>query len=190
MKIALFGGAFDPPHAGHQQVTAALLLHQLFDEVWYVPVGEHAFPGFKPKEMVSAEHRLAMLKLICDQPAIRVEEYELTKSGPSYTYDTLQYLTAQYPEHEFGWIIGSDNLAGFHKWLDVHALLLNHHFYVYPRAGYPMEPLFPQMTALTQLPSIEVSSTEVRAALSTGSSIQDLVDPRVAQYIETHHLYR
>ena len=60
MKIALFGGGFDPPHLGHQFITQTLLERQIVEEVWYVPVKQHPFG----KQVSADQHRVAMLKLI------------------------------------------------------------------------------------------------------------------------------
>ena len=72
MKVALFGGAFDPPHIGHQRVAEEIIKREVADEVRFVPVKNHAFD----KKMSSAEHRLAMCTLITNGQ-IGVETYEL-----------------------------------------------------------------------------------------------------------------
>jgi nicotinate-nucleotide adenylyltransferase len=185
MHIVLFGGAFDPPHLGHQNITRALLEQKLADEVWYVPVGEHHFG----KKMASAEDRVAMLQLVLDDPRVKIERYEIDTAGISYTHKTLEALSAQYPEHHFSWIIGSDNLPSFHKWGDYQALLKEFPFYVYPRKDFPMQPLYEGMTPLQQVPEVAISSTDVRAALRAAHPITNLVDPQVAEYIKQKGLY-
>jgi len=187
MQIALFGGAFDPPHIGHQFITKTLLEKKLVDEVWYVPVKQHPFG----KNMLPDEVRLEMLQFIIPQnePRIRIETYELEKPGISYTYETFQFLEKKYPDTYFSWVIGSDNLGSFDKWLDVHPQLLEYPFLVYPRQGFTMGPLYPNMTPLMEVEEVAVSSTQVREQAARGESITDLVDPEVAQYINNHHLY-
>ena len=93
MNIVLFGGAFDPPHLGHQHITQSLLDQKIADEVWYVPTKEHPFS----KPMTPAKHRLAMLELIVTDPRIKIEEYELDKEGISYSRDTLDFLSQSHP---------------------------------------------------------------------------------------------
>ncbi len=190
MKIVLFGGAFDPPHIGHQQITTALLEQGIADEVWYVPAKEHPFS----KSMSPAEHRLAMLQLITDNPRVKIETYELEKKGVSYSRDTLDHLSQQYPEHSFSWIIGSDNLPDFHKWEDSQGrgyqnLLANYQFYVYPRKNFPFEPLYDNMVPLQDMAEIEASSTEARQQVRTSQPIDHLVDKAVADYMQEHSLY-
>lgn len=184
-RIALFGGGFDPPHLGHQQITRELLEKNLVDEVWYVPVKQHPFG----KKVSANHHRIAMLENILI-PHTRIELHEIEKEGTSYTYLTLKELTTRYPDKKFFWVIGSDNLPGFHKWGSYEKIISeNYPFYVYPRPGLPFTPLYPNMIPLTDWPEIPISSTEVRQKILAGESIADLVDPKILKYIESHHLY-
>jgi nicotinate-nucleotide adenylyltransferase len=80
MHITLFGGTFDPPHLGHSTIASALLEKQLADEVWFLPVGEHAFE----KKFSPSQHRLAMLELVLETGQ-KIEQYELEQSGMSST---------------------------------------------------------------------------------------------------------
>lgn len=186
MNIALFGGAFDPPHLGHQQVVNSLLTNHIVDEVWFLPVKQHAFGK---QLQVADEHRLAMLQLI-QQPGTKVELYELENDEISLSYVTLRALSQRYPMHTFSFVIGTDNLADFHKWDFYEEMLQEFRFYVYPRAGFPFEPLRDGMVALHDMPAIAVSSTDIRYAIAHGDSIDHLVDPAIAAYIADNQLYR
>jgi nicotinate-nucleotide adenylyltransferase len=186
MNIALFGGAFDPPHLGHQQVAAALLAKKIVDEVWYVPVKQHPF---SKQLRTTDDHRLAMLDLI-QQPGTRTEMYELENDEVSLSYITLKNLSTTYPEHTFSWVIGSDNLKDFHKWDFYQEMLQEFTFYVYPRAGYVFDPVYPGMIPLKDMQEVVVSSTEIRNRIENGQSIDSLVDARVAAYIAQHQLYQ
>ncbi len=190
MKILLFGGAFDPPHLGHQSIAKNAIAQNLADEVWFVPVRQHSFQ----KNLSSPAHRLAMLQLIL-VPGSRIETYEMETTGVNYTFNTLDALTLKYPEHQFSWIIGSDNLASFHKWGDSKGrnylqLLATYPFYVYPREGSAFHPLYDGMTPLPSMPEVTVSSTQVRTLVAAGKSITELVPSEIAQYIEQNQLYR
>lgn len=189
MKICLFGGAFDPPHLGHQTVAAELIKRTFADEVWFVPTKIHSFG----KLMTAADKRVAMLSLI-QLPQTRIETFELEQTGVSYTFTTLEAMAKKYPEHHFSWVIGSDNLAQFHQWGDgsgreYSQLLAAFPFYVYPRQGFPFQPLYPGMTALRDLPEITVSSTEVRRRVAANQNLAGIVSPAVANYINSHQLY-
>lgn len=185
MKITLFGGAFDPPHNGHLQISRELLRQQLADEVWFLPVKYHAFD----KQMLSDQARLAMLSLIIE-PHTRVEIFELTQNSVNFTYHTLKILSQRYPEHTFSFVIGSDNLGLFHQWDKFENLVEEFTFFVYPRKGYPLQPLQKNMILLEGVTEVDVSSTQVRERLQSGESISDLVPAKVEQYIQNNALYK
>ncbi len=191
MEIVLFGGAFDPPHLGHLEITTHLLQTAIADEVWLVPVGEHDFD----KAMIQAEHRVKMLELLEGnlprelQNKVRVETCEIERQGVSHTYETLTQLSEQYPEHRFSWLIGADNLAKFHLWKDFKLMLSKFLFYVYPRQDYSMLPLYTGMVPLSGVKQINVSSTEVRNRARAGKSIEELVLPEIEDYIKKQQLY-
>ncbi|PIR59215.1 MAG: nicotinate (nicotinamide) nucleotide adenylyltransferase [Candidatus Pacebacteria bacterium CG10_big_fil_rev_8_21_14_0_10_56_10] len=193
--IALFGGAFDPPHLGHQQIVAYLLEQLIADQVWLVPVGRHSFD----KQLSPAEHRLAMVELAMSRleqqyperaDQFRVEHYELDSGQVARTYQTIKALARQYPEHQLSWVIGSDNLAGFERWDNYRQLLTEHPVYVYPRQGYPLHHLLLGMEALDEAPTVRASSQHLRQMAAAGRDITDWVPPLVAEYIDHHGLYR
>lgn len=184
MHIGLFGGTFDPPHRGHQQVSAALLEQELVDEIWYVPVFKHPWADRLQKKFAPYEHRVAMLEHILE-PNQKVAHYKEV----SFTFDILEYFNKKYPEHMFTWIMGSEYLPKFKDFLAGHPGLAQHPFYIYPRAGAGREPLYSNMTLLDQLPEVAVSSTQVRAALKNGSSVDSLISSEVAAYINKNNLY-
>ena len=199
MKVMLFGGSFNPPHLAHQQMVAAVLKAGLADQVWYLPVGKHDFA----KEVVSAEQRLEMLQLILPKLGepffgqIGIEDCEIRYFETSYTATTLDYLSSRYPQHQFVFLMGSDNLEKFHLWYDqlgrdYQYLLDNYSVYVYPRVNYPLKPLYKNMIPLSQLQAVAVSSTQVRKALSDQNQqvdLKHLLDQRIIDYIRKNNLY-
>ncbi len=185
MKITLFGGTFDPPHLGHSQIARTLLEQNLADEVWFLPVGEHAFE----KKCSPAETRVALLELVLAEHQ-RIELYEIEQQGMSITYDTLRALSKKYPQHQFAFVIGSDNLEKFHLWHHYQEMLHAFPFFVYPREGYSLAPLYENMHVLTQVPPVTISSTQIRAAAKSGASLENLVKPAVAEYIAEHTIYQ
>lgn len=189
MQIALFGGSFDPPHQGHQFITQQLLAHKIVDQVWFVPVKHHPFQ----KSMTDANERVAMLEEIVqklDTTAVRIERYEVDHPETSYSWDTLNALSAKYSEHTFSWVIGSDNLASFGQWHKYQELLQKFPVFVYPRQGFPTQPLYPGMIFLAKFPEITVSATDIRQKVQKGESIKGLVTPEVEDYIHDRQLYR
>ena len=184
MHIGVFGGAFDPPHVGHAQIAAAGIEQGLVDEVWFVPVYIHPWAKRYGKQLTSYEHRCAMVKLTLGEHQ-HLQEFQAV----SYTFDTLEYFSKLHPEHTFSWIMGSEYLDRFGDFLTVHPGLENYTFFVYPRAGHPMEPLQSFMQPIQGVPEVTVSSTDVRERRKAGESITELVHPAVAEYCIAHNLY-
>lgn len=185
LKIALFGGAFDPPHLGHQAIARYLTQEQIVDQVWWVPTGQHPFQ----KNMSDSRHRVAMVQLLIEENQ-RLEEWEVKQSRPSYTLATLKHFQASNPDFQFSWVIGSDNLAEFGLWHGASDILAQHQVLVYPREGYPKPPKLPEgFVFLDHAPLVTLSSTQVREHVQAGLPISGLVDSRVADYINQEQLY-
>ena len=198
MKILLFGGTFNPPHLGHQlmaeQALSQALAGNVFDQLWLLPVGQHSFA----KQFVSQQDRVAMLSLMIasivqKNPLLKnkifIEKYELERDEESQTFTTLEALARQYPQHQFSFLIGSDNLAKFHLWHDYQLMLSRYPFYVYPRTDYAFQPLYQGMIVLEGFPEMQVSSTQVRAALTNRNNLDNLLDAQVIAYIKEKKLF-
>lgn len=193
MKIGLLGAAFDPPHYGHWQVTETLLSSGRLDEVWWVPVQQHPYA----KHMSPAIHRLAMVELalrdhLAAHPElatkVKINTSELQTKQVSYSILTLDRLSQDHPDHQFSWIIGADNLAGFDRW-QAYERILKYGVWVYPRPGFELTPILPGMNVLHDVPEVELSSTQIRSQAAEHHGITDLVTTSVAQYIKDQALY-
>ena len=113
MKIGLFGGSFNPPHAGHLLVSATALRRLGLDAVWWLVT-----PGNPLKEnagLPSLCDRMAAARAMIDDPRIVVSDIE-AHIGTRFTYDTIAYLKQRCPGVRFVWLMGADNLASFHRW--------------------------------------------------------------------------
>jgi nicotinate-nucleotide adenylyltransferase len=113
LRIGLYGGSFNPPHAGHRHVSL-MALHRLgLDRVWWLVT-----PGNPLKDhggLPSTAERVAAARRLARHPRIAVTGFE-EAIGARYTLDSLAYLTARCPGARFVWLMGADNLAGFHRW--------------------------------------------------------------------------
>lgn len=185
MHIVVFGGAFDPPHVGHQSVVEYLLSSEIADEIWMLPAKHHPFA----KKLTSDEHRLAMLEFY-RQESVKIETYELTHQGTSYTYRTLTKLQEKYPDDHFSFVIGSDNVKSFILWDKYKELLEEFDVFVYPRAGYSMQSLLPGMIPLKNAPTVSISSSDIKEKILSHQSIAGLVLEPVLSYIQEHGLYQ
>ena len=184
MDIAVFGGAFDPPHLGHLTIARQLLKQHLANEVWFLPVKNHPFS----KNLSAEEHRLAMLELMIEAQ-MRIETYELEQETVSYTYKSLKALVKQHSQHRFSFVIGSDNLQKFPEWDHATELAEQFQIFVYPRKTYPLSPLLINMQIIENVPEIEVSSTQIKELVKQGSDIKELVTPDILRYIQQNKLY-
>lgn len=182
MHLMLFGGSFDPPHNGHVLIAQNIVSQHIADQVIFIPCANHPFA----KEMSPARHRLAMLTLL---PTIIVNTYELDRKEKSYSIDTLYHFSAKHSQDTISWLIGSDQLPSFHKWHQYQEILDQFRVYVYPRTGFPFEPLYSNMIPLREMEEINVSSTLVRDAVRHGTDIQSYVPHQIAEYIRENALY-
>jgi len=113
MRIGLFGGTFDPPHAAHR-AACLLALHRLgLDRVWWLVT-----PGNPLKDtrgLAPLDERVTAARRLANHPLIDVTDFE-AQLGTSYTFETVSYLVHGSPGVHFVWIMGADNLRSFHRW--------------------------------------------------------------------------
>lgn len=183
MNIGLLGGKFDPPHMGHILIAQQVLDFTGFDEVWLVPNYRQSFH----EPVTAVEHRLAMTRCI-KLPKTRISTLETDHQLDGKTIHLLPFLPK---EHSHTFIIGSDQLATFHLWGDYKKLVTQMPFLVFPRYGYPSEPIYENMTVLghKSLIASNISSTKVRERVKLGLPIAPFVPEGVAEYIQKHKLY-
>lgn len=113
MVIGLFGGSFNPPHAGHELVSEIALRRLNLDQLWWMVT-----PGNPLKDkraLAPLAERLSLCETLINDPAIKVTAFEKTL-GTAYTARTLSAVKARNPDVHFIWIMGADNLKGFHRW--------------------------------------------------------------------------
>ena len=113
MRIGLFGGSFNPPHAGHVLVSEIALRRLKLDRVWWLVT-----PGNPLKEnsgLPPLADRIAAARAIARDKRIVVTGLE-AEIGTRYTYDTIRWLTERARNVRFVWLMGADNLAQFHRW--------------------------------------------------------------------------
>jgi nicotinate-nucleotide adenylyltransferase len=113
LRIGIFGGSFNPPHAGHRLVTLTALHRLKLDRIWWIVT-----PGNPLKDtrgLPPLAERMAACRKLMPEPMVDITGFEAA-IGTRYTLDTLRYLKHRCPHVQFAWIMGADNLIQFHRW--------------------------------------------------------------------------
>lgn len=189
MRIALYGGSFDPVHLGHLLAARAVHEELRVDRVVFIPAAQSPF---KPDRQLSSDQaRLAMLRLaLAGSPWAEVDDQELQRGGVSYTIDTIHNYQNRFPGAELFYLIGTDHVPHLPKWREAATLAAALQFIVIPRPGETEHPFPPPFrgSILTGFP-LQLSSSQIRARARAGLPLTNLVPPAVAEYIASAHLY-
>ncbi len=122
-RIGIYGGAFNPPHLGHLRAAEAAREALALDKVLLVPTGESPHKPL-PEGSPSGPDRLDLLRLaVGDLPGLEVSDMELRRSGPSYSYETVEALRAEHPDDELYFLMGTDMLLSFRTWREPERIL-------------------------------------------------------------------
>lgn len=129
--IGLLGGSFDPPHIGHLHATRQALRRVGLDRVWWLVTPGNPLKADAPADLA---RRIAAARALVDDPRVVVTGLEAALRT-RYTADTLRALRRRYPSVRFVWLMGADNLAGFHRWDDWDWIARTVPIAVLPRPG-------------------------------------------------------
>lgn len=185
-RVGVLGGTFDPIHLGHLAAASEVYEVLGLDTVLLVPTAAHSLKG---APLASAEHRLAMCRVAAaEDDRLGVSDVDIVRGGVTYTVDTLTDLTAQYPGAELTFITGADSLATLPQWRSPERLAQLARFVGVTRPGHALPPM-PDGTLVVEVPSVAVSSTEVRRRVRAGAPIRYLVPDSVVAYIDQFSLY-
>jgi nicotinate-nucleotide adenylyltransferase len=200
--VALFGGAFNPPHLSHERVARQAVAMLPIERLVVLPSGKHPWKADDP-ELAPAEARLELCRIAFARlPGIEVSDHETRASGRTFTVDTLRHFAGGLRGGQrLYWLIGSDNLPTLSKWERVHEVLRLATLVTYPRAGHPCDARAVEALDLTpeekgvladnllDLEPETISSSDVRARLASRLPVDHLVNPGVVARIEELHLY-
>ena len=195
-RIGILGGTFNPIHNGHLSIAQTAREEGHLDQVLLLPDGQ---PPHK-EGLESATDRLNMTILAAwDMQGIQASDMEVSRTGTTYTIDTLHQLHELYPDDEIHYIIGGDTLYNVPTWRNAQALHEHCRMIAVPRAGDDRQALIAQIAVLRQTLDLEVfltegygpeiSSTETRERLSRGESVNELLPAATLDYIGCHALY-
>ena len=217
MKVAVFGGTFNPLHVGHAMLADTIVRELGYDKVLFVPTYQP--PHKDPAKIIKAEHRMEMISRFCQSEGeghFELEPCEIERGGISYTSDTLEYLTKKYEvklSQKLAFVMGDEVAAEFSKWRNPEKVssladLIIVHRYPDVKAMesslYENKPTgdykgdfsvkfdkenFAYPCLYIETPMLPVSSTDIRRRISEGKSFRYLVPPAVFDYIIEKNLY-
>ena len=206
MRLGIYGGSYNPPHLGHLHAAVAAAQYLHLDRLLFIPA------GLPPHKMLAEgsplpEQRAEMTEFLAQEAALatgipaEISRVELERTGKSYTADTLRELREIYPDAELWLLMGTDMFLTFQDWYKPEEILACTGLCAFGRSEKDTEELFDvQRTYLSQrfpnariatmvLPNlVEISSTELRAALPKGDG-NKFLSPQVYGYILREHLY-
>ncbi len=113
MQVGLFGGSFNPPHAGHALVAEIAMRRLRLDQLWWIVTPGN--PLKSRRELAPLPKRVALSEAISPDPRIKVTAFEAAHRI-RYTADTVELVTRRNPGVNFVWIMGADSLRDFHRW--------------------------------------------------------------------------
>ncbi len=183
-SIGIFGGSFNPIHNGHIALCKAFLEQCDIDEVWLMVSPQN--PLKQNVELLDDDLRLALTqKALEGEERIKACDYEFHLPRPSYTWNTLQALGKDYPDHRFTLLIGGDNWACFDRWYRCEDILNNYSIAVYPRTGSEIDAMqLPPNVSLINTPLFDISSTEIRQRVASGQPISGMVPESILQEVK------
>ena len=190
-RIGIFGGSFDPIHAGHAIIASHVLRQGLVDQLWLMVTPENPFKS--GRRMAPEADRLRMTEMVTRRiDGAVTSAFEMQLPRPSYTIDTLRALKSKFPNDEFHLLIGADNWAAWDRWREADEIVNNHHVMVYPRLGFDVviPPELSSRVTLIDAPVIEISSTQVRQLLAAGESAAFYVPDEVERFARVHKIYQ
>ena len=177
-KVAIFGGSFNPIHTGHIALAQAVQQQCGLDEVWLMVSPQNPLKR-NDADLLDDSLRFEMAqKALEGVEGVKACDYEFHLPKPSYTWNTLQNLTKDYPDCTFTLLIGGDNWAHFQRWRHWKDILWHHDVIVYPRDEYQ---------GTISVPLLNVSSTEIRKRVRAGQSISGLVPACIVSDVENYY---
>ena len=196
MKIAMFGGSFDPVHNDHVKLCKSMLSEFSLDRVVVFPA---ACSPFKFNTQTATFHRLNMCRLaFANESKVEVSDFEILKGGKSYTVDTLKHLKEIYPDGELYLIVGADAFMTLDKWYNAPEIFQLAHILTVVRDDDTIEDLqekaqqykvFNPRYTLVNRAIGETSSSKIREQLKSGVFSDIDLPTSVFNYIKDNGLY-
>ncbi len=185
-SLAVIGGAFDPVHFGHLKVIKRVA-EMDFEKVLVMPTG--SLSG--KRSLASPEDRLAMLQLALEGLGVEIDSYELNKSEPSYTIDSVRELQQRFPGAAITWVVGSDILQNLKNWHRSAELASMVEILAVKRPSFEAseQDWYPWKVQLIDIEAEDLSSTQLRHLLASNRSVEPYLPQVVIDYIRKNGIY-
>lgn len=198
-KIGLFFGTYNPIHNGHLMMANFVLNHTELDRIEFVVSPNSSFK--KNDNLINFSERCKMIEIATlENKNISYNDCEMIFNEPTFTYDTVAYLSTQYPNNNYSIIIGADNLMNIETWHKYEEILKNYVIYVCPRNGLNTDEKVNELIKhVSDIKSIiqlkktiecNLSSTFIRNELKDKNDISFYVPEKVKQYILKKKYYQ
>ena len=189
MDIGLYFGSFNPLHIGHLIIANHVLNETSINKIWFIVSPQN--PLKESKTLLNEFDRLHLVRLATqDDNRIKCSDIEFNLPRPSYTSNTLAFLSEKYPEHQFSIIMGSDSYQNLDKWKNYETIINNYRVYVYKREGHEIKKTFDKEAVTLNAPIIQISASQIREHIRSAKSIRYLVPEIVREEIESRKFYK
>jgi len=183
MKIGLFFGSFNPIHVGHLIIANHILNNGFTEKIWFIVSPQN--PLKEKTTLLRDYDRLYLVKTATeDDFRIKVSDIEFHLPQPSYTINTLTYLTEKYPNDEFLIIMGGDSFQNLNRWKNYEILIDQYEIIVYRRIGFDVTNNLNAKIKIVEAPFLDITATEIRELIKSGKSIRYMVPDKVRDEIE------
>lgn len=198
-KIGIMGGTFNPVHNGHLMIAEAAGKDFELDEILFMPSGISYQK--KGKEVADPGIRAQMTALAIEgNPMFRLSTMEIDRKGNTYSYETIELLCEESPDHEYYFIIGADTLFTIETWKYPERILSRCVLLAALRGDSDVADMQEQIVRLQHkyqadirlipMDKVFISSTMIRQRIKAGESIRELVPDKVLRFIEQERLYQ
>jgi nicotinate-nucleotide adenylyltransferase len=176
-------------HIGHLIIAQQVVESGAADRLWFVVSPQNPL---KPSATLLNEyHRLHLVELAIEgNSKFRASKVEFSLPKPSFTIDTLTYLTERHPGESFSIVMGGDSIQNIRRWKNWETLVERHEIIVYNRPGFEVPHLNGARITVLKAPLLEISATFIRERIKAGSSVRYLLPDAVWKDVEENRYYR
>jgi len=189
MNVGLYFGSFNPVHNGHLIIATHIANYTDLDRIWFVVSPQS--PYKRQETLLNENHRKHLIDLSIEgEKKLRTSNIEFKLPKPSYTAETLLYLSEKHPDYRFTIILGSDSFLNVRNWKNSDYLWNNFDFLIYERPGFEVKKeMLNEKRSVLKAPLLQISSSRIRQMVKEKKSIRYMVPEIVREQIETHQYY-